>query len=193
MIQVLPRVLLNSSKQRWYSLGRTKVRGKKSHLDASVWPKSFSRFFRCLFRFFTMRFLRQSWNMNHKKEEMGNVTSNLDNYSSKSQIRASPQTDSENDWFSHVPPCTNDWNCPWSRPDRTRWSPSPRSWAIDRTGCLQGPVTAITWRSRVWPDSLFSFYPTWSSVQDVLCDVDCVTSVAHASSSIPEETQFQYV
>lgn len=38
------------------------------------------------------------------------------------------------------------------------------------------------------PDSLFSFYPTWSLVQDVQCDVECVTSVAHAPSSIPEET-----
>lgn len=37
-------------------------------------------------------------------------------------------------------------------------------------------------------DSLFSFYPTWSLVQDVQCNVECVTSVAHTPSSIPEET-----
>lgn len=73
MIQVLPRVLLNSSRQRWYSLGRTKVRGKKSHLDASVWPKSFSRFLRCLLRFFTMRFLRQSWNINQKDRKWASL------------------------------------------------------------------------------------------------------------------------
>lgn len=38
------------------------------------------------------------------------------------------------------------------------------------------------------PDSLFSFYPAWSLVQDVQCDVERVTSVAHAPSSIPVET-----
>lgn len=66
MIHVLPMVLLNSSRKRWYSLGRTKVQGKKSHLDASIRPMSFSRLFRCLLRFFTMRFLRHSWSGNRK-------------------------------------------------------------------------------------------------------------------------------
>lgn len=69
MIQVLPGVLLNSSTKRGYSLGSVKVQGKKSHWDASVRPMSRSRFFRCLLRFFTMRFLRLSWNVKHRNWE----------------------------------------------------------------------------------------------------------------------------
>lgn len=64
MIQVLPGVLLNSSTKRWYSLGSAKVQGKKS-----MRPTSLSRFFRCLLRFFTMRFLRVSWNIRQRNRE----------------------------------------------------------------------------------------------------------------------------
>lgn len=67
MIHVLPGVLLNSSTKMWYSLGRVKVRGKKSHLAASERPASLSRFFRSRLRFFTVRFLRVSWKVREKK------------------------------------------------------------------------------------------------------------------------------
>lgn len=76
MIQVLPGVLLNSSTKMWYSLGRVKVRGKKSHLAASERPASLSRFFRSRLRFFTVRFFRVSWKLVKTNKQKNNIKNN---------------------------------------------------------------------------------------------------------------------
>lgn len=136
MIQVLPGLLLNSSTKRWYSLGSAKVQGKKSHLDASIRPISLSRFFRYLFRFFTMRFLRVSCNINHRNKEKDYMTFDLNDICSslfKSPVysheacetdAASPHSGCESGLSLHVPPCTSDQNSPWASPHHTNWSPT---------------------------------------------------------------------
>lgn len=128
MIQVLPGVLLNSSTKRWYSLGSAKVQGKKSHLDASIRPTSLSRFFRCLLRFFTMRFLRVSWNIRHRTpntilhfHDCLIMLLEIPVYSSKALLNdtASPHNGCGSGLSLHVPPGKSDQNSPWASPHHT--------------------------------------------------------------------------
>lgn len=136
MIQVLPGVLLNSSTKMWYSLGRVKVRGKKSHLAASERPASLSKFFRSRLRFFTVRFFRVSWNVKQTKikrvalQFSEQVTAPCYYIVTVNYPTAFPtETDSphnccESGLFWRAPPCRSDQNTSWATPHHTSWSPT---------------------------------------------------------------------
>lgn len=127
MIHVLPGLLLNSSTKRWYSLGSAKVQGKKSHLDASTRPTSLSRFFLYLLRFFTMRFLRLSCNIKHRKRQdefwfEGYKIISVEIW--VHSVKGSPHNGCESGLFLHVPPCTSDQNSPWASLHHTSGNPT---------------------------------------------------------------------
>lgn len=155
MIQVLPGLRLNSSTKRWYSLGSSKVRGKKSHFAASKRPDSRSRNFRYLFRFFTMRFFLVSWNKT-REEAKERPSRSIATYcahrecivlscgchANKKQMSSLMMTEMlnskrhdfllhsgcESGIFAHVPPCRNDHSSLVAIQHHTSWSPIQHHW-----------------------------------------------------------------